>query len=185
MAQPEIGTVIDYDYTTQLSTQQSPSNNIWAQFLANIGINSGTDFKKDVNIQYRMSTLKTVYFKSEPSDEELQQRANLPRVRNVLQSGLRSHPVYMISGIKIAENLEMKAEREVGRYRIDADASAPVAEGISLGGNVEPTRGQRQSESFQARQDVVFAYRLLEIRLKGWKRNNLEARDFLTEAAFL
>ncbi|KAF4544495.1 Carbohydrate-binding-like protein [Lasiodiplodia theobromae] len=184
-AQPEIETVFEDDFVTHRSAGQGVSVSVWAQFLANVGINLGTNFSKETSTEYNMSSLKTIYFKSEPSEQELHKRVNVPRVRNVLQSGrVRSCPVYMISGIKIAENLEIATERGVHKG-ISAGASAPVVEGVSLGGNVELTRDKSQRDSSRARQDVVFAYQLLEIRLKGWKEKSLETREFRSKAAFL
>ncbi|KAB2573014.1 hypothetical protein DBV05_g8307 [Lasiodiplodia theobromae] len=184
-AQTEVETVFEDDFVTHRGAGQGVSVSVWAQFLANVGINLGTDFSKETNTEYNMTSLKTTYFKSEPSEQELHQRVNVPRVRNVLQSGhIRSCPVYMVSGIKIAENFEMATKRSVHKG-INAGASAPVAEGVSLGGNVELTRDQSQRDSFRARQDVVFAYQLLEIRLKGWKEKTLETKEFRSKAAFL
>lgn len=182
--QPEIETVFEDDFVAHRSAGHGINVSIWAQFLASLGINLGTNFSQNTSTTYSMSSLKTVYLKSGPSDEELRQRANVPKVRNALRTGLRSRPVYMVSGIKIAENLTVATERGVHKG-INAGVSAPVAEGISLGGNVELTREKGQQDSSRARQDVVFAYELLVIRLRGGDEETPVVNEFHSKAAFL
>ncbi|KAL0259224.1 hypothetical protein SLS55_006729 [Diplodia seriata] len=183
--QPETETIFQDDFVTHHSAGHGVSLSIWAEFLASVGINLGTDLTKDSNTEYNMSSLKTVYFKDALSEQELHQRVNVPRVRNVLQSGhIRSRPVYMITGIKIAENLEVATEHDAHKG-INAGVSVPVVEGISVGGNVGLTKDKGRGQSFRARQDVVFAYQLLEIRLKGWREETLEVQEFKSKAAFL
>lgn len=182
---PAIETAVEHDYAIHRNAKHGVSLSIWAQFLETVKGSVGTDYSKSTSTEYTMSALKTRYFRTEPTEEEISARINVSKIRNVMRFGsVRSKPVYMVTGIKVAEGFAASTERGTQKGG-KLGASAPVVEGISAGADVELTNEHGERDSFRAGDDVVFAYQLLEIGLKGWKEKTLEVKEFQSKAAFL
>lgn len=132
-----------------------------------------------------MDAIETSYLKYDPSDEELSERVTAPRVRGTIKSGIfGSQPVYMISGVKVAKGFS--ASKEVAANRgANVGASVPVSAEVSLGADVKVSTRNTQREAFHAEGDRVFAYQLMKITEKGWKKKSLMIDDYYPKAAFL
>lgn len=182
---PEITSRIDYDCTFNQSSGRNISVGIWAQFVSTIGGNVGSQRGKEVNTEYKMQSLETIMFKTEPTDAMVTERLKDPLVRNIMQyNSAFCRPIYMITGIKVAKGLEATTEK-LSVKGGSVGATVPVVEGIVVGANVDMLRGKGRTDSFRAGSDVVFAYKLLKVSVKGWREKNLAVDEFKSRQAFL
>ncbi|GME56730.1 Carbohydrate-binding-like protein [Neofusicoccum parvum] len=182
---PPIDTVVELDRTIHRSTSRAARLGLWAQFLASVGGGVGAERGCDASAEYAMAALRTVCYKEEPGEEEIRARVAAPRVRRAMRAGgLRARPVYMVTGVKIAEGLVVATERVVRRGG-GVGAAAPVVEGVSVGVDGALEREEAERDEFRVGDDVVFAYQLLEIGLKGWREKTVRVNEFRPKACFL
>ncbi|KKY25395.1 hypothetical protein UCDDS831_g02070 [Diplodia seriata] len=182
---PEITSKPDHNYTINRESSRDINAGVWAQVLDIVGGNIGARRGKETNTEYKMDTLETIMFKTEPTEEMVNERLKSPLVRNVMQyNSAFCRPVYMITGIKVAKGLQSTTQNAYTKGG-DIGATVPSPGGISVGANVDLSQGRGQTTSFQAGVDVVFAYQLLKIGLKGWKEKTIELDEFKHKAALL
>lgn len=107
-----------------------------------------TDDRNSVGT-YIMDELEKIYFNdAELTLQEVQARLSSPHVEEILKPGRVSftrQPVYMVTGMVIAKGIRAKETR----------------------GSSSLTGERIIKESWRTEEDVVFAYRLLKIELKG------------------
>ncbi|KAB5536135.1 hypothetical protein GE09DRAFT_1249688 [Coniochaeta sp. 2T2.1] len=166
---PATVTVIESNWRLELERIRSVNLSLWTKILelANLGV--GSHRSKATTVIHKMSKLETIYFRHEPSVEDIAVRTRERRVRAVLETRKwgRRGAVYMVSGLKIARG-----------FRLDRVASSD--KGLEIGA------GTRHAGGFEADNDIVFAYQLLRIRLQGRGENaTLKMEEFHDNAAFL
>ncbi|KAK6077472.1 hypothetical protein SCUP515_05000 [Seiridium cupressi] len=131
--------------------------------------------------------LETRYLNDEPPDDDpnIALRLSEPKVRATIQTELfGNQPVYMITGIKIARGLAERNERST-RVGGRPGSTLPVMESVSVGGELREERRDVKASAFKGgKEDIVFAYQLHVIRLKGRKKN-MVVGVFESEAALL
>ncbi|KAK9422907.1 hypothetical protein SUNI508_04574 [Seiridium unicorne] len=131
--------------------------------------------------------LETRYLNDEPPDDDpnIAIRLSEPKVRATIQAGLfGKQPVYMITGVKIARGLAVRNERST-RVGGGPGSTLPVMESVSVGGELRGERRDAKANAFKGgKEDIVFAYQLHVIRLKGRKKN-MVVGVFESEAALL
>lgn len=154
------------------------------QFLQSIGVNTGVEVGKTVRAKYTVDNLRTQYFQGEPALEDVRELCMEDLVKYIIGSGVRSRPVYMVIGIKIAERL--KAIREVqNRQGTSLGGSAPVTAEVSLGAEAGISKERSEADSGTFTNDVVLAYELLQIAQKGWFDTSIGLKEYLPKAGFL
>jgi hypothetical protein len=132
-----------------------------------------------------MDAIETSFLKSVPSDEEISERVKAPRVRNAIKSGIfGSQPLYMISGVKIARGLSTSKE-VTANQGANVGGSMPISAEVSLGADVKVSTRNTEREAFRAEGDRVFAYQLVKIAEKGWKKKTVTVDDYYPKAAYL
>jgi hypothetical protein len=104
------------------------------------GSHSETHVTSSRESRYTMDTLETRYF--DPPLKEIKARVNDPRVQDIIKGGRQ--PVYMVTGLKIAKDLGLWEKR--------------VHEG---------KRVINSWKTYTGSDEVVFAYRLHKIEVKG------------------
>jgi len=182
---PPTETATDKNWRLHLGTDRNANGSMWAKFLENISFNIGTNHEKSSITDYTMESLDTVYFRNDPSIDEINERVKDQNLRKLMRlDSLLSKPVYMVSGIKIARGFELSTEVST-RHSGNAEASGTVAPEVSVGAKVDVSMGNIRRDGFQSGNDIVFAYQLLKIVPKGWREKILELKEYQSKAAFL
>lgn len=164
---PEIESAVEYDYTVGQGAGHGVSMGLWTQFLQIVGGNIGIEHGKGTNNEYSMSALRTVYFKNDPSEEDLRERASVPRVRNAMQyDSVWSRPVYMVTGLMIAEGFTASTEAALSRAGSIGTSMRVIPE-VPVGAEFGLSQETSQKDSFRSGNDIIFAYQVLEIAPEG------------------
>ncbi len=163
---------------------------MWAKFLQFASAELAGETSRDVKVKYSMRGMETRYF--EPTDEEVTVRVkSSDKVRAAENAGLWGRkPIYMITGLKVAKGfwLETSTKATVAG---DLGASATVAPGgeVAVGAQGGGERHDEESASFKAGKgvDVIFAYQVHVIAMKGWlkKSRRIETEVLRSKQAFL
>lgn len=182
---PAIETVRDADYAHRRDGSHGLEASVWAHFLQTVGVDLSAQYEQGVATEHTMECLETSYLKFEPGEEEIQKRVQDPRVQTVMKSGiLRPQPVYMISGVKIAKGFS--ASREVAaRKSGKVGVSVPISAEASVGTDSTAFKSSAEREAFRAEGDRVYAYQLLKIANRGWRKKVMQVEDYYPKAAFL
>ncbi|KAE8326052.1 hypothetical protein BDV39DRAFT_216213 [Aspergillus sergii] len=187
---PQIETFTHYEYSASRGTSRSNSLSVWGQFLQTVGAKVSGEHESSQHNKYTMEALETRYFVGDPTLEELEARLKAPRVQAVLRAssipGFR-HPVYMVTGLMIATGFAVT--QEIGKTRageIGGEGSAPTPAGQAGAGiNMARSSAIEQSEEWKAGDDIIFAYQLLKLEVKGWKGTRIEYDEVRHKAAYL
>ncbi|OCL08117.1 hypothetical protein AOQ84DRAFT_389068 [Glonium stellatum] len=133
---------------------------------SSVSVGVGTTISDDVASEYRINTLKTIFCNSLPA-EYIEERIRDQRVESTMKGGVfrRNHSVYMVTGMKVAIDLE-------------------VATSIS-GSDGGQVKRAAISEVFCVPGEAIIAYRLKKIELVGGKANDINIKDFTSKAAFM
>ncbi|KAN0070146.1 aldehyde dehydrogenase, conserved site [Elaphomyces granulatus] len=115
---------------------------------------SETHVTSSYELKYTMDTLETRFFIHDPPLKEIKARVNVPRVQDVIKGGRQ--PVYMVTGLEIATDFHLWEKRKHG--------------------------GKIVINSWKAHGDMVFAYRLHKIEVKG---TTIEFNIVMNENKFL
>lgn len=135
--------------------------------------------------RYTMDSLETVYFKADPTDEEVAERVKAKKVQAAMKAGLFGlQPVYMITGLRIAKGFRLLSE-VASKREGSVSVSAPITDQVSLGGGMGLSHKDAVRESFLSGNDIIFAYQLHVIAQKGWRNKRVEAIVYESKAAFL
>ncbi|UNI20029.1 hypothetical protein JDV02_006161 [Purpureocillium takamizusanense] len=189
-AYPRIETMADYHRTVSHSTSRDVSMAVWAQFLQTVSAKISGEHGTSVQTSYTMDALETSYFVTDPTLEEIEARIKAPRVQAVIKAGrmpgLRQ-PVYMVTGLMVAKAFAGQQDRQkhrAGALEVTGDVPTPAGD-VGLGTSLSRSLGTEKSDSWVAGEDIVFAYQLLKIELKGWKGTRIEYDELRHKAAFL
>lgn len=180
----EIATENDWSLTTEKI--RSTNISIWASCLDQLNVKFGAKHHKAEKVKFVMKSLDTVYFRDDPTIEEIRQLANEPRIRSILNVDSLFHgPVYMVTGLKIAKGFKL-THSDSSERTFAAKILATAATEVSIGPKAEAEEKTSVSDEFEAVNDIIFAYQLLRIKPKGWGKNTtLKTDGFHHKAAFL
>ena len=154
---------------------------LWLQALQIVGAKAGVESGKTTKNEYNMDALRTSFFTVDPSDEHIKVLLDAPKVRSAMRSTFWSHPVFMISGLKVAEGFSVSSEAKRHRGG-NGKLSAAITPQVSVGVDAGMSTDRGEKDSFDAGQDVVIAYQLLRISRKG---RDFEVIEHHPKAAFL
>lgn len=187
---PPVETFIDYERSITRGRRRDVSISLWAEFLQTVSGKVSGGRGSDIQSNYTMDCLETMYFVADPPLEEIQARLKAPRVQAVIKAGripgFRT-PVYMVTGLMIARGFTADIEnnkRRNGGIEISGNAPCPAAP-VSVGANLTKSSSIEGADKWRAGEDIVFAYQLLKIEVKGWKGNRVEYDELRHKAAYL
>jgi hypothetical protein len=182
---PAIETILDYDYIINREKGQNSHLGVWLRFLETLRAGLQAKHGHEVLTQYKMDSIETSYFKSDPTEEEIAERVKTPRVRTAMRSGIfGSRPVYMITGIKVAKGF-VALEKHTSADIANVEASATVSPNVSVGADVGGSAWNAELEGFRSGGDRIFAYQLAIIKEKGRKEKTVIFKEYEPKAAFL
>ncbi len=184
---PATITSVESDWRLELERIRSINLSLWTKIFEVANFEASSHRTRATTIAFEMSQLDTIYFKDEPSAEDLAVRVREPRVRTVLETRKwgRRGAVYLVSGVKVARGFRLDRTASSDRS-MRFGAGGEVAPEVSAGAELELGAQTRRVEGFGAENDIIFAYQLLRIRLKGkGETATLEVDEFQDDAALL
>jgi hypothetical protein len=187
---PPVEKFLERDSKFSRDTSRDPPFSIWAQFLQTINAKTHVAHTTASLAQFTMDALETVYFATDPTQEEIEARVNVPRVQAAIASGQllgRRQPVYMVTGLKIAKNFAVVKERG-SRKEGGIGAGVPIptpASDVGIGADLGGGKSIWEKDEWKTDADIVFAYQLLKIEVKGWKDKTVQFDEFRHKAAYL
>ncbi|XRM45795.1 hypothetical protein ABZX51_008870 [Aspergillus tubingensis] len=187
---PRIERFTDHERSIERGDSRDVSMSLWAEFLQTVSGKLSGGRGSDVRSNYRMDQLETEYFVTDPPLEEIQARLKSPRVQAVTKAGripgLRN-PVYMVTGLMIAKGFTAIMEnnkRHNGEIEVGGNIPSPGFQ-VGAGANLAKSTSTEESDTWRAGEDIVFAYQLLKIEVKGWKGNRVKYDELRHKAAYL
>ncbi|KAL7904676.1 hypothetical protein GGI35DRAFT_462364 [Trichoderma velutinum] len=159
---------------------------IWTRLFNQLSLKLGPNRQRTNSVKIVMKSLETIYFRDEPSMQDIQLLANEPIVRSILNAdSLFRSPVYMVTGLKIAKGFQLTHHGSSGRG-LSAEITESIAPDMSVGGNANVEITTAISNGFEAADDIIFAFQLLIIKPKGWGPNTIfKLDDYRHKAAML
>jgi hypothetical protein len=184
---PKIETCTESPRSIKREAGRDIGVSVWAHVLHSAGVSLSGQHARRVSSEYRIDSLDTEYFLEDPDQAEIEQRVAAPRVRAAMMPpgfGF-PQPVYMVTGVKIAKGLSVITET-AKKISTGAENYIPTKPLPSLGAaDFRAAAITTSADSWKTEEDVVFAYQLLKIELKGWKSRTLSFDEFRPKAAFL
>ncbi|KAL6353450.1 hypothetical protein LRP88_13942 [Fusarium phalaenopsidis] len=171
-----------------LSTATTKSLTLWGAFLEKIRLGTTAQQERLKNGRFTMESLETIYLSEDPSPEEIKARCNDPLVREYMRlDSLLCSPVYMVTGIKIAKGFKLEGEQS-SSASIEFEGGGEISQEASIGikANAAATKKERIVDEFESDSDIVFAYQLMKITPKGWrKEKRLKTGEYQHRQGFL
>ncbi|KAE8447648.1 hypothetical protein EG329_010619 [Mollisiaceae sp. DMI_Dod_QoI] len=185
-ALPDTETATEKNWRLAIEKVRSINVSIWTQLFQQASFKLAAQNEKTKSGSFTMKSLDTIYFKDEPSIEEITERVKEPRIRNIMKAdSLFRSPVYMVTGLKIAKEFQLTHE-DSSKVGVTVEGSGTVAPEASVGVSVDASSSTKLSDGFEASNDIIFAYQLLKIKPKGWgKDQTIQTDEFHHKAAFL
>lgn len=187
---PPVERFVESDHHFKRSTGFNAGVAVFARFLEIVGPRCSVERAKHASFEFAAETLVTQCFVRDPDDSEIRARISEPKVRAVMKAegfGL-AQPVYMVTGLKIARGLAVKRETaNLKALTLEASSGpAPIPVGtLDVGASINGGTKFDKSVSWRSEEDIVFAYQLLKIELKGWRNKRVNVDEFKHGAAFL
>lgn len=180
---PRVETYTSRDRSMTHEAHHDLAMSVWGQFLNTISAKVSGGSGANLHSEYTMDTLETVYFVGDPPHEEIEARVRSPRVKAVMKRGrrLKRKPIYMVTGIMVAKGFAAVQER--GTHRT-GEAGVEAGD-VSMGATVSRSSGAESSDRWTSNEDIVFAYQLLKIEVKGFKGARIEYDELRHKAGYL
>jgi hypothetical protein len=184
-AAPEIVTTTELKPSIRHVDNNSIHGSVWAQFLNVAGGHIGASSSHDILTQYDFDSLDTTYLKHDPTEAEVEPRLRSGRVEAVMNAGLfGKQPVYMITGLKVAKGFSLKKQfvtKRDGGFGV----SVPITDQVGLGGDIGRGHGTEIEETSCSANDIIFAYQLHVIKLRGRRTQTTNVDIYTPKAALL
>lgn len=189
---PRVETTTDHERSITHTTGDDGSVAVWARFVQSVGAKVSGRRSASVHTDYAMDAVETAYFVTDPPLEEIEARCKAARVRAVVKAGCgrmpgMRHPVYMVTGLMVAKGLvalQEKGNHQAGAVEVSGDVPTPAGD-VGLGANLSKSASTQRNDRWKAGEDIVFAYQLLKIEVKGWKGTKIEYDELRHKAAYL
>ncbi|EMR84131.1 hypothetical protein BcDW1_7159 [Botrytis cinerea BcDW1] len=187
---PRVEMILDHNRSMSRGSSREMSIAVWAQFVQTVGTKVSGERGASIRNHYTMDTVETTYFVADPPLEEIETRLKAPRVQAVIKAGsifaLRQ-PVYMVTGLMIAKGFSILQEsglHSTGVVEVSGNAPTPAGN-VGLGANLAKSTNTDESDTWKAGENIVFAYQLLKIEIKGWKGTKIKYDELRHKAAYL
>lgn len=122
-----------------------------------------------------MKGVKVSYFARGFSPRLLERLVIAPQVQEAMKPnripGFRT-PVYMITGIMVAKDIEVREGKVTDAQRFEATRS--VSDHADFRGEIASNRKVEAVGVVKHGQDVIFAYELMKLEIEGFKGERIE-----------
>ncbi|PSN71014.1 hypothetical protein BS50DRAFT_448629, partial [Corynespora cassiicola Philippines] len=186
---PRIETVIESQKSIARESTHETGFSLWTEFLQIVGASAFNKRGSHAATEFSMSSLVTEYFVNDPGVKEIKARIAHPRVRAIMKPdgfAIRQ-PVYMVTGLKIAEGLFARRENSKSMgVGVGSGIPIPIPVGeVGVGADIMIANETMESDQWNTNEDIVLAYQLLKIELRGWRNKSLKVDEFRHKSAFL
>ncbi|KAJ5275493.1 hypothetical protein N7505_004038 [Penicillium chrysogenum] len=187
---PKVETFTDFEQNLARSQGAGGSLSAWLEFLQSVNTKVGLAREKHRLDEYTMTSLETEYFLEFPSKEEIKSRIDSEHVRAAIKaSGLfgTRNSVYMVTGRKLAKGFSaLHASGKKNSGNVEAGASAHMLNGnVSVKAGAAGHKEMGLQAGWKANEELVFAYQLIKIDVKGLRGSKVLYDEFRHESAFL
>lgn len=175
---------VENNWQDSVDTFRNAQVNLWARLFNTAKVDLQGYRREAGSVGLRMAGLDTYALRKGELTAKIREWAEMPAVRNALQRRNllgRRQAVYVVSGIKIA--------REFRQYNIAAvdkagtgSVTAGGAQG-GVGGSAQVNSQSLHTLSTEAANNIVFAYELVQVRLKG--KETVEVSPYRPSEALL
>jgi len=167
---PEPRSVVISEYALKVSEESALSFQVQlsSTFGGGLGVGVGGDTSKHTESEYLIPELDTVFYNSLKLEDVVPRVVHDERVWAKMRGKRlfrRSKPVYIVTGVKIARDMRVKA--------------------AVLGSEKGKSQKAAVSERFSIRGEVVIAYRISKIETRTGKAQDLRMEDFTSSSAFM
>ncbi|KAL9608156.1 MAG: hypothetical protein Q9167_006998 [Letrouitia subvulpina] len=104
-------------------------------------------------------------------------------IQKVLALKLKSGLIDNLNHVRSVA-LEEKGKQRAGGAVIGSNVPTPAGD-VGFGTNITQSASVEHSDTLKASEDIVFAYQLLEIDLKGWKGTKIKYDELRHKSALL
>ncbi|EFW99985.1 hypothetical protein CMQ_303 [Grosmannia clavigera kw1407] len=183
---PSVQRALERDCQLQSGSKLGVSVGLWARFLDSVGLNLRTKHENQRSTTYKMSSLETLYYTDMPTLAEVQERIEDPVVHELMRlNNPFSKPVYMVTGLKIAKGFSL-SDSGSSTNGGSVGSDIPIAGGpATVGAEAAVEVEKEHSYKSEAGSDIVFAYQLMTIAPKGWKKKTFRLAEHHSSAVFL
>lgn len=172
---------VENNWQDSVDTFRNTQVKLWAKLFSTARVDL-QGYRRDAgSVGLRMAGLDTYALRKGELIAKIREWAEMPAVRNALQSRNilgRRQAVYVVSGLKIA--------REFRQYNIAAvDKAGSLSSGVQggAGGSAQAIAQSHHTLSTEAANDIVFAYELVQVRLK--RKETVEVSPYRPSEALL
>ncbi len=186
---PRVERFVERESRLSHDASRDASLAVWAQFLNSVGVSASGERGSTTSFEYAMETLETHYFVEDPGHEKIVARVKTPRVQAVMKAGGFGRSPACLHGHRPQDRHRLLYHPEKGRHSSSAaevSCAVPTPAGqVSVGANASGSREFKDRYESKGGEDLVFAYQLLKIELKGWKNKAVTYDEFRHKAAYL
>jgi hypothetical protein len=161
------------EYQTTTSSSSGVRADAWVKFCDQFNVKAAIGVSHENAAAFKTQRLETKRYELYPNATDATSRAQEPSVKTRMDSWGRhgSHPVFIVTGIKIARGFR-HVNLKVDKRHIEAGGGIKLAEQATAGAHAGASSGATNYQAVQAapgrENDIVYAYELATIARKGW-----------------
>lgn len=151
----------------------------WVKFCDQFNVKAAIGMSHEEAAAFKTDRLDTKRYLRYPNAKDVTARAQEPSVKARMDSWSMhgSHPVFIITGLKIARGFR-HVNLKVDKRHIEAGGGAILAEQATAGAQAGVSSGATRHQDVRSRpgpeNDIVYAYELATIAKKGWFSKQVE-----------
>jgi hypothetical protein len=151
----------------------------WVKFCDQFNVKAAIGVSHEDAAAFKTKQLDTKRYLRYPNANDVTVRAQEPSVKARMDSWSMhgSHPVFIITGLKIARGFR-HVNLKVDKRHIEAGGSATLAGQVTAGAQAGASSGTTSYQNVKSRpgpeNDIVYAYELATIAKKAWFSKQVE-----------
>ncbi|CAM1506096.1 Fc.00g057370.m01.CDS01 [Cosmosporella sp. VM-42] len=179
-------TSTEKNWRLSLQTVTTKRLSLWGVFLDKIQLNLSANREHIKNSKFTMTSLDTIYLSEDPPIADIKSRCNHPDIREYMRlDSALCNPVYMVTGIKVAKGFKLEGEKGSSKG-LEGDVGGELSPEASVGIGAGASTRTSVGDEFEADGDVIFAYQLMKIKPKGWRKDKtFKMSEYQPRQAFL
>ncbi|KAK3345894.1 hypothetical protein B0T25DRAFT_583187 [Lasiosphaeria hispida] len=175
---PPTTTTVQTNLSITRTAGRGASASLSAQLLALVGLRLSAEVSTTASTTYSAARVTTQSFAGDPDAAAIHKAiTESPRASRVI--GEWGGRLFLVTGVKVAEGFTVAREAGV-RMGVGLGGGGPVVPGLDVGGEVGGLRERGEAEGYGVEGEVVIGYKVLVVRRKGWKGEDMELEDYRT-----
>ena len=176
--EPETHTHSD-KFQSTTSSSSGVRADAWVKFCDQFNVKAAIGVSHETAAAFKTQRLDTKRYKLYPNANDVTARVRETAVKTRMDEwGIHgSHPVFIVTGLKIARGFR-HINLKVDKRHVEAGGGVTLAEQATAGAQAGASSGATDYQDVQARprreNDIVYAYELATIAKKGWFSKQVE-----------